>query len=82
MGAIDAGAFDVAGHEVQAGHAKGAQVEVVTCLPRAFTRAVEVGVLDRVGEVDRIAADKIEGCVALDFLIRQAETVGSERVFA
>ena len=32
---------------------EGAEVKVVACLPGTFTGAVEVGVFDRVGEVDR-----------------------------
>ncbi|MNF59058.1 hypothetical protein D3C84_406380 [compost metagenome] len=44
--------------------------------------AVEVGVLDRVGEVDGVATNEIEWRVTVDFLIGQGETMGADRVSA
>jgi len=82
VGAVDVAAADVAGHEVQAGNAQGAEVEVVARLPGAFVGAVEIGVFDRVGEVDRVAADEIERCVAIDLLPAEHYRVGAEGVFA
>lgn len=51
-------------------------------LPRALAGAVEVGIFDRVGQVDGVAADEIEGSVAVDFLIGQGERLGIEPVLA
>lgn len=45
-------------------------------------RAVEISVLDRVGQVDGIITDEVEGCVAVDFLIGEGEGLGSGGVFA
>ncbi|MNV55523.1 hypothetical protein D3C71_1477570 [compost metagenome] len=81
MGAVDLVAGDVAGHELQAGYPEGSQVQVITNLPGAFVGAVEVGVLDRVGQVDGIATDEIEWRITVDFLIGQGETMGAQRVF-
>ncbi|MCY1296710.1 hypothetical protein D9M70_461140 [compost metagenome] len=80
MGAIDAAAADIAGHEAQAGNAEQGQVEVVTGLPGAFMGAVEVGVLDRVGEVDRVAAHEVEGGIALDLLVGEGKGLAADLV--
>lgn len=82
MGAVDAAAGDVASHEFQSRDAESAQVEVVAGLPGALAGAVEICVLDGVGQIDRVAAHKVEWRVAVDFLIGQREPLGAEGVLA
>ncbi|MNN75793.1 hypothetical protein D3C81_1921200 [compost metagenome] len=44
--------------------------------------AIEVGILDRIGKVDGVAADKIERGVAVDLLVGEGETMACGGVFA
>jgi len=82
LGTVDASAGDVAGHELQPRQAEGTEVKVVACLPGAFMGAVEIGVLDRIGQVDGIATNEVEGRVAVDFLIGEGERLGCKGVLA
>src|SRR5471030_453837 len=54
--AVDAFTVSVTGHEAQAWYAVLSHFQVITQLNRTFFRAVEVGVLDRVGQENRVAA--------------------------
>nr|GFD54350.1 hypothetical protein [Tanacetum cinerariifolium] len=56
------------------------RIQVVAHLPRLLVCTVEVGVLDRVGEVDRVASDEVEGRVAIDLLPGQGKRLRTEAV--
>jgi hypothetical protein len=34
---------------------------------------VEIGILDRIGQVDGVATDEVNGCVAVNFLIGEVK---------
>ncbi|MNS29348.1 hypothetical protein D3C72_613450 [compost metagenome] len=80
FGAIDLITFDIAGHEAQPRYAERGHVQVITSLDGALVGGVEVGVLNRVGQPDRVHTDVVEILVAIDLLISQGELVGPQGI--
>ena len=83
IGAADMPGGDVAGHEAQAGYAEGAHFETIADLPGLLARAVEVGVLDGVGQEDRVTVveaihhDVVHRFVAVIALMGEGELMGA-----
>ncbi len=80
LGAVDVVTFDVTRHNSQARHAEAGHVQVVTNLQGTLVGRVEVGVLHRVRQPDRVAADVVEELVAVDLLVGQAQLVRAKAV--
>ncbi|MCY1303954.1 hypothetical protein D9M70_536860 [compost metagenome] len=79
VGVVRVPALGIAGHETQAGDAKGFHVQVVADLPGLLLRRVEVAVLDGVVQVDRIGMPQvIEVIVTVVALISHDDAVGAE----